>query len=94
MTSYNFDISYSLACSKTWGKGPKRLKILKIDHFSYVRALLHAKQDHQVKENTSGNANITLIIPCNSNISRSLTCPKIWAKGHKEQKVLRINHFS
>ena len=57
-TSYNFNISYSLTCSKTWGKGPKRLKVLEIDHFLYVRALLDAEQDHKVKENTTGNANI------------------------------------
>ena len=32
----NYNISHSLICTKTWRKGLKRLKILRIDHFSYV----------------------------------------------------------
>ena len=57
---------------------------------------MHAEQDQKVKENTTGKAIIgdTLIIPCNSNSSCSLTYPKTWTKGHKQQKVLIIDHFS
>ena len=29
-----------LTCPKTWGKQPKQLKILRIDHFCYVLAVL------------------------------------------------------
>ena len=41
----NYNISHSLICTKTWRKGLKRLKILRIDHFSYVWALLPANFD-------------------------------------------------
>ena len=50
----------------------------------------------QSKLKTTEHAAIcgTLIISCNSNIGYSLTCSKIWEKGPKRQKILRIDHFS
>ena len=45
--SCNRNISHSFTCPKTWGIGPKWLKILKNNHFSYVWALLPANSDQK-----------------------------------------------
>ena len=48
--SCNSNINNSLTWQQTWGKGPKRLKMLKVEHFSQVLALFPANQDYKGKE--------------------------------------------
>ena len=82
-------ISHSLTCPKTWGKGPERLKALKMinfhsfEHFSLPTFLMK-----QNKKNWARNG--TLIIFPSLNISYSLTCPKTWGKRPKRLKILKM----
>ena len=84
----SFNMSHFLICSKTWGKGLKRLKILKIKHFfKFEDACLPTKMTKQVKTLWTLTKYDTLIISCNSNISHSSTCPKTGEKGTKRLKI-------
>ena len=42
-------VRHSLTCLKTWGKGPKRLKRLKTDHFCKLWTLLPANFSRKTK---------------------------------------------
>ena len=79
--------SHSLTCPKTCGKRPKRLKILKNDHFSLFISLSTPpcwnRSQSKSKSIRHAYTWITFIISCNSIVSHSFTYPKSWGKGPK-----------
>ena len=88
--SWNSNISHSLTWRKTWGKGPKWLKILNKWAFSISLSTPACRRISQGQLKITGHATSgsTLIISCKSN--RAKTC----RKEPKWQKILRIDHFS
>ena len=77
VNSYNSNTSHYFTCPKAWGKGPKRLKILRKYHFLQ---LLPAYIDQKIKTISHSITCHILIISRNPNISHSMTCPKFWRK--------------
>ena len=90
------NIKHSLICPKTWGKRPKRLKELKIDHFSQLSTTLSANFLHKTMKKAIGHATTrnTLIYLCRSisNICQQLTCTKICGRRSKRRKTKKNDH--
>ena len=94
--SCNYNRSHSLVCLKTWGKGPKRLKIPKNNHFliSFCDPLCRLWSQSKIKSIGHATTCEILNISRNSVIIHSLTIPKSWRNGPKRLKILNSEHFS
>ena len=79
--SLNSKKSYSLTSPTSWGKWPKRLNILKNDHFS-------CWSQSQSKSKSNGYATTcgTFTISCSSNITYYFTFPKTWGEGTNQKR--------
>ena len=81
------NINHSLTCPKTFGQGPKRLKILK------TTPPRQPWSKNKIKTVGHGNICDNYFILCSLDISHPLTCPKTQGKGLKRLAILKMIIF-